>query len=48
MQFDGTAEAMRGDDGGIIYERGAISDELITMRTSAANHHRQAYTSGCR
>ena len=28
----------------IIYRAGAISDDLIAMRTSAANHHREAYT----
>src|SRR5262249_8340417 len=44
MQFDGTPESMRAMMEAIIYRGGAISDDLITMRTSAANHHREAYT----
>jgi pimeloyl-ACP methyl ester carboxylesterase len=44
MQFDGTPESMRAMMEAIIYRGGAISDDLITMRTKAANHHREAYT----
>jgi pimeloyl-ACP methyl ester carboxylesterase len=44
QQFDGTPESMRRMMEAIIYRPGAISEDLIAMRTSAANHHRDSYT----
>jgi 2-hydroxy-6-oxonona-2,4-dienedioate hydrolase len=41
--FDGTEQSMRTMMEAIIHRKGAIADELITMRTSAANLQREAY-----
>lgn len=44
QQFDGTEQSMRTMMEAIIHRKDAIADELITMRTSAANKQREAYT----
>ncbi len=41
--FDGTKESMKTMLNAIIYRPDSISDELLEMRTRAANHHREAY-----
>ncbi len=41
--FDGTKESMKTMLNAIIYRPDSISDELLEMRTCAANHHREAY-----
>jgi 2-hydroxy-6-oxonona-2,4-dienedioate hydrolase len=41
--FDGTEKSMRSLMESIIYRQGAISDELITMRTNAANNQKDSF-----
>jgi len=41
--FDGTEKSMRSLMESIIYRQGAISDELITMRTNAANKQKDSF-----
>jgi 2-hydroxy-6-oxonona-2,4-dienedioate hydrolase len=43
MAFDGTEDSMRKMMSAIIYRGGAISDDLVKMRTLAANNHRDEY-----
>ncbi len=41
--FDGSQESMKTMLNAIIYRPNSISDDLLEMRTRAANHHREAY-----
>lgn len=41
--FDGTPESMRAMLAGIVYDPGTITDELVQMRTAAANRHSATY-----
>jgi 2-hydroxy-6-oxonona-2,4-dienedioate hydrolase len=43
QQFDGTAESMKRMLAGIILDPTNISDEMVDMRTAAANRHQAAY-----